>query len=266
MGAKLAGLVIQGPATQQFVAAYLEGSVYPPFATRLRAAWRRLTDQDVLMNQLVFFTFFKEQVAPSDDLLSEITFASRDADEGERRDGSVLVDSTRWRGNHPCIGLLQTDPRDPRLGDSSDLFFCEIVHPCKRFIPRIANDYPEAARRLCRAFAARNDLDYFRLTVPFLFLCPAEFAARFVHSSDDERLRKLVSGTKNGLEMMRKSERLVLVKHILSLESLPEEIAALFCAICADEGSTAPLADTCALVSQLDAPRVKPATGGMIRK
>jgi hypothetical protein len=262
-------LPLEGQTAQEFLAAYLANPTYSHPNADLRKAWRRLADEDVLTNRLALPTLLSQGSVFLLELLLGLEFACsvlsrRGGDKEEQIDGIYLVDRIRSREDHPCVGLLQINPYELCGDGSSYLFIYTVLENCARFVPKIVNEHPEAARNLCPFLAARESLNL-SLFVPLSALCPAEFEVRFIQDADEERYSKLVSDFTSGLVAMYRPDRLTLVNHILS-ENLSDETRGLFRSVCDKVGFAESLPDMCALVRQLGAPRVKPATGGTVRK
>jgi hypothetical protein len=216
----------------------------------------------VLTGPNTFFALYTKRPVLSDGLFSglvPIKFAEREADEEEYAEGELLVDSTRLREDHPCVGLLQIDALQLCGDGSPDDFIQRVLGSCARFVPKIVNERPDVARSLC----PHLHLHYFSF-LPFLALCPAEFGARFMHGVDaGETKTVLVSTVGIVLRKTYRSDSMILVDHVFSSANPSEQIRGLFRSVCKREGSAESLSDVCALVSQLEPRGVKPATGGM---
>jgi hypothetical protein len=118
---------------------------------------------------------------------ARIDAVDREADEQVRTEGWLFVDRTRSRENHPCVGLLQISSSELRGREHLDFSIYTVLKRCGRFVPKIVNEHPEAARNLCPRLVANQYLGYFSF-LPFLALCPPEFeetlsAAQSMHGS-----------------------------------------------------------------------------------
>jgi hypothetical protein len=219
----------------------------------------------VIREPLIFYTIFDSPSSLSKLLLGAdyIGHAPRNPDEEEYIEESYLVDRTRSRENHPCVGLLQINPFELCGDRSPDGFIYTVLEKCARFTPKIANEHPDAARNLCLhltldQIAVYRDgyLGYSIGFLAFLALCLEEFEEHFMRDADvNDPESRLVSFMIESLQVTSELDRLALVGYVKS-RGRPAGISNLFDSVCKREGSEQWLPDLCA------PPRVKSSRGG----
>jgi hypothetical protein len=232
-------------------------------------AWRALTADHVIGEPFIFYTLLSSFSFPDSLLLGAeyIEYATRNPDKEEYIEGHHLVDRTRSEENHPCVGLLQINPYELCGDRSPHNFIYTVLENCARFIPRITDEHPDAARNLCPCLTVEQIALYGNRGVgrscrflAFLVLCPGEFEKHFMSGANVHNAESpLVSFMSESLMATSRLDRLALVKYVQS-RGRPAGIHSLFDSVCKRDGSVQLLPDLCASY------RVKSSRGGTVRK